>query len=278
MGLPYVGDPAITRHLASFLRQHQASTFSAKQAAGEPTAVAPHAILFNGGVFQPTALRARVVEVVRHWFTTPGEPYYPLVLTNPSLDLAVAWGAAHYAWLRHTGGKRIGGGIARSYYVGVGSAEQQPATDAMTVVCVVPQHLEEGQEIVLQKPELELALGQPVAFPLYTSTVRGDDAPGAVLQVAADQLLQLPPLHTVLRGGKRAGARSVPVTLAARSTEIGTLELYCVAREGNNRWRLEFNVRDIVKDTTGEPGAAASDAQTTVTDVWPECRFKRRPG
>ena len=42
------------------------------------------------------------------------------MLTNPSLDLAVAWGAAYYAWLRHTGGRRIGGGIARSYYIGVG--------------------------------------------------------------------------------------------------------------------------------------------------------------
>ena len=274
MGLPYVGDPAITRHLAGFLRQHHHAASSA-EAAGEATTLAPQAILFNGGVFQPTALRERVVEVLRHWFANPGEAYHPLVLTNPSLDLAVAWGAAHYAWLRHTGGKRIGGGIARSYYVGVGSAELQNPTNAdVTVVCVVPQRLEEGQEIVLEKPELELALGQPVAFPLYTSTVRGDDTAGAVLQVAADQLLQLPPLHTVLRGGKRAGARSVPVTLAARSTEIGTLELYCVAREGSNRWRLEFNVRDIVKESSGEPGGGANDASPAITDVWPEAQVQ----
>ena len=99
------------------------------------------------------------------------------------------------------------------------------------MVCVVPQHLEEGQEISLAKPELELALGQPVMFPLYTSTVRGDDRPGDVLHVAPEQLLQLPPLHTVLRGGKRSGTKHVPVTLAARCTEIGTLELWCVAKE-----------------------------------------------
>ncbi len=145
----------------------------------------------------------------------------------------------------------------------------------MTVVCVVPQHLEEGQEIVLEKPELELALGQPVAFPLYTSTVRGDDKAG-------ERCCKSPPISSCncrrctpfCAAANAAGARSVPVTLAARSTEIGTLELYCVAREGNNRWRLEFNVRDIVKDTTGEPGAAASDAQTTVTDVWPEAQVQ----
>ena len=79
--------------------------------------------------------------------------------------------------------------------------------------------LEEGQEIGLPKPELELALGQPVAFPLYTSTVRGNDAAGDVLQVAPEQLLQLPPLHTILRGGKRSGTKSVPVTLAARCVD-----------------------------------------------------------
>jgi hypothetical protein len=140
----------------------------------------------------------------------------------------------------------------------------------MTVVCVVPQHLEEGQELVLDKPELELAIGQPVAFPLFTSTVRGDDPAGAVLRVAPEQLLQLPPLHTILRGGKRSGAKHVPVTLAARSTEIGTLELFCVAREGSNRWRLEFNVRDIVKDTAADE----ESTRPTVTDVWPEAQVE----
>src|SRR5262249_1450656 len=111
----------------------------------------------------------------------------------------------------------------------------------------------------------------PVAFPLYTSTVRGEDHAGDVLRVAPEQLLQLPPLHTVLRGGKRSGTKGVPVTLAARSTEIGTLELWCVARDSPNRWRLEFNVRDIVKED-GAPGTEAPtpEGQPAVTDVWPE--------
>src|SRR5262249_25360140 len=138
-----------------------------------------------------------------------------------------------------TGGRRIGGGIARSYYVGVaataergarsaecgtssergtGSAELKKTTAALSVLCVVPQHLEEGQEIALAEPELELALGQPVLFPLYTSTVRGKDKAGELIDVAPTQLAQLPSLHTVLRGGKRSGTKSVPVTLAARVT------------------------------------------------------------
>src|SRR5439155_13922945 len=83
------------------------------------------------------------------------------------------------------------------------------------------------------------------------------------------QLAQLPPLHTVLRGGKRSGTRNVPVTLAARVTEVGTLELYCVAKEGNNRWRLEFNVRDVLKPEEQRETDGAAAAQG-VTDVWPE--------
>jgi hypothetical protein len=94
--------------------------------------------------------------------------------------------------------------------------------------------------------------------------------------VAPDQLLQMPPLHTILRGGKRAGAKHVPVTLAARSTAIGTLELFCVAKEGGNRWRLEFNIRDLVKPPTAKE-AAAEDGQegpAAMTDVWPEAQVQ----
>jgi hypothetical protein len=289
MGLPYVSDPAITRHLAAFLKQqHHESPGGAA-----PGSEAPAAILFNGGVFQPASLRDRLLEVLHHWYDRPGQVWQPLVLTNPSLDLAVAWGAAHFAWLRHTGGRRIGGGIARSYYIGVsteeppppGSGVASPGTEAptepadrpVTVLCVVPQGLEEGQDVALEKPELELALGQPVMFPLYTSTVRGQDRPGDLLTVSPRQLLQLPPVHTVLRGGKRSGTKRVPVTLAARSTAIGTLELFCVARDGQNRWRLEFNVRELVKEAVPRPETEGEDgrpSESAVQDVWPEAQVQ----
>ncbi len=260
MGLPYVADPAVTKHLAAFLKKQI------------PGGEAPDAILFNGGVFQPQILRDRLIDVLHPWYDRPGKPWQPLVLSNPSLDLAVAWGAAYYGWLRHSGGKRIGGGIPRSYYIGIEAGDETRSRNA--VLCVVPRHLEEGKEVNLPKPELELALGQPVLFPLYTSTVRGDDKAGDLLNVSPDQLLQLPPLHTVLRGGKRAGVKRVPVHLAAKSTEIGTLELYCVSKEGDNRWRLEFNVRDIVKDTP-DPGESKDEG---VKDVWPEAQVQAAAG
>jgi hypothetical protein len=258
MGLPYVSDPAITRHLTAFLH-HQ-------RKGDQPEA--PDAILFNGGVFQPEALRERLLQVMRGWY---GESWKPLVLTNPSLDLAVALGATFYAWLRHTGGKRIGGGIPRSYYIAI--EDRKSVSKEVSVVCVVPQHLDEGQEIALEKPELELALGQPVLFPLYTSTVRSDDRAGDVLRLSLDQLLTLPPLQTVLRGGKRAGTKHVRVTLAARLSAIGTMELYCVAREGANRWKLEFNIRSLVKEQV--PRDEVDEEQAGLTEVWLESQVEQ---
>jgi molecular chaperone DnaK (HSP70) len=268
MGLPYVSDAAVTRHLAAFLRNQSHG------AVDQP----PAAILFNGGVFQPQALRDRLLEVMHEWYDRPGQPWQPLVLTNPSLDLAVALGATYFGWLRHIGGKRIGGGIPRSYYIAIeaapeaGEQDEEESKEPLTVVCVVPQHLEEGMDVNLDKPELELALGQPVVFPLYTSTVRGEDRPGDVLRVAREQLLTLPPLHTVLRGGKRAGTKRVPVTLAARMTAIGTLELFCVAKEGSNRWKLEFNIRELVKQTA--PRAEDEAEEGGLTEVWLESQVQ----
>jgi hypothetical protein len=273
MGLPYVSDPAVTKHLAAFLRKHV------------PVGEVPDAILFNGGVFQPGRLRDRLVQVMAEWYDPA---WKPLLLTSPSLDLAVAWGAAYFCWLKHTGGKRIGGGIPRSYYVGLqtgpgigerestsgeqesrGSSIPDPRSPNQTVLCVVPRRMQEGDEVSIPKPELELALGEPVLFPLFTSSVRGQDKPGDVIGVAPDQLLRLPPLHTVLRGGKRAGTKRVPVTLAAKCTEIGTLELYCVGKEGN-RWRLEFNVRDVLQEADEDEAIGP----TGVVDVFPEERVR----
>ncbi|MCZ2342977.1 MAG: hsp70 family protein [Bacteroidales bacterium] len=258
MGLPYVSDAAITRHLAAFLREHLPNR--------EPV----DAILFNGGVFSAKALQDRLIAVMRPWFETVERPWNPLVLTTPSLDLAVAWGAAYFGWLKQSGGRRIGGGIPRSYYLGIEAQSPPPASDATTtisVLCVVPRGLQEGEEIRLADQEMELAIGQPVLFPLFTSTVRGDDTAGTLLHLPPSALLQLPPLHTMLRGGKRAGTKRVPVTLLAKATEIGTLELYCVSREGN-RWRLEFNVRDVVRDTPRRDEDTAEASR--IVDVFPE--------
>ena len=94
--------------------------------------------------------------------------------------------------------------------------------------------------------------------------------------VDPDQLLQLPPLHTILRGGKRSGSKRVPVTLAVRCTEIGTLELWCVAKDGQNRWRLEFNVRDIVRDADEREDKKGENAAFYSWEAELVCVLRRR--
>ncbi|MCS7160569.1 MAG: Hsp70 family protein [Gemmatales bacterium] len=272
MGLPYVRDAAIPHHLAAFLR-----TFAGEQA--------PQAVLFNGGVFQSAQLRQRLLEVMQHWYNQPSQAWQPRVLTNPSLDLAVAWGAAYYGWLRQTGAKRIRSGLARSYYLGIATTSSfrddantsaACASDAelLTVLCVAPRQLDEGIEIRLEQPEMLLRLGQPVSFPLFASAVRPQDKPGQLLQVQRGQLQSLSALSTVLRGGKRAGARDIPVAVTARLTEIGTLELGLASRLGEQRWKLEFPLRcQGSSDTPIEQGDISQLEDTSpspLSETWSE--------
>ena len=66
------------------------------------------------------------------------------------------------------------------------------AASVLTVLCVVPRQLAEGEEISIPQPVLDLQIGQPVLFPLFTSTVRGDDKAGDVLHLPPGQLRPLP--------------------------------------------------------------------------------------
>ena len=50
-------------------------------------------------------------------------------------------------------------------------------------------------------------------------------------------------MTTVLEAPGSEG-RTVPVHLQSKVTEVGTLELWCLSRDGKQRWKLEFNVRE----------------------------------
>ncbi len=232
-GLPYATEAEIPRHLAFFLHQHAATTGR------------PDAILFNGGALTPLAIRERIVDVVSRWFSDSDENWRPTVLTSRSLDLAVAYGAAYYGLVRRGQGVRIGGGSARAYYLGIGAQEQTPSTanDTVNALCLVRHGMEEGEEVHLSEPEFEVVTNQPVSFPLYASSTRMGDQPGQVLTLSQEEIATLPAIRTVLRFGKKAGMVKIPVQVSARFTEIGTLELWCEARQTNHRWRLQFQLR-----------------------------------
>jgi molecular chaperone DnaK (HSP70) len=232
-GLPYATEAEIPRHLAFFLHQHAQTTGR------------PDAILFNGGALTPHLIRERIVDIVSRWFSDPNETWQPTVLRSTSLDLAVAYGAAYYGLVRRGQGVRIGGGSARAYYIGVGAQPQATPSmsEAVHALCLVRHGMEEGEEVHLSELEFEVVANQPVSFPLYASSTRMSDQPGQVLTLSSDEVMPLPAIRTVLRFGKKAGAVKIPVQVSARFTEMGTLELWCEARQTNHRWRLQFQLR-----------------------------------
>nr|HNH65035.1 Hsp70 family protein [Thauera aminoaromatica] len=108
-GLPYPADPAISRHLAAFLRRHgqvsrvalgMPGTGADRDADGDadeaaaPLAI-PDTLLLNGGVFRADAISARLEGLLAHWRGAP-----PRVLHNDAPDLAVARGAVAFALVR----------------------------------------------------------------------------------------------------------------------------------------------------------------------------------
>jgi molecular chaperone DnaK (HSP70) len=238
-GLPFVADPAVPKHLGQFLRRHRAEAIGPEGHLPEDRPARPDAILFNGGALTPDSVRGRIVEVITSWFRDdPGPPFAPRVLTNVSLDLAVAQGAAYYGVVRRGGGIRIGGGTARSFYVGL-----ETALAERPWLCVVPRDAQEGEEIAIADHDFDLLMGQPVVFPLASSSVRPDDKPGALVRADPDSIRELPPLQSLMRVSRKAKAERAPVSLAARVTEVGTIELWCQSKTDDRRWRLQIQLR-----------------------------------
>jgi molecular chaperone DnaK (HSP70) len=231
-GLPYAGDPAITRHIAGFLQRHAAEAREALGGAGPPV---PDTLLLNGGVFRASALSRRLQEALAAW---RGGPLRLLHNENP--DIAVARGAVAYALARGGRGPKIGGGSARSYFLLLDAR-----ADAGRAIRVLPRGSEEGREIVLQDRVFALRVGRPVRFHLVSST--GDEGaaqPGELVDAQHGDFVRLPPIATVLPAGAEGGRQEVPVRLATALTEVGTLAMHCVALDDpGRRWLLEFQLR-----------------------------------
>jgi hypothetical protein len=247
LGLPYAADAAVTRHLASFLsRQAAGSPMTAAVRRGPSGMAAPTHVLFNGGVMKAAVLRERLVEVLSSWLGAEG--FEPLdarhVLDAPDLDQAVARGATYYGQARRGRGVRIRSGAARTYYIGIESA--MPAVPGLPAplkaLCVVPFGMEEGTSAGIPAREFGLVVGEPAEFRFLSSSIRKADAPGTLVEDWGDEIEELSPLEVTLRiDGQEDSV--VPVSLESRVTEVGTLELWCVARDGH-RWKLELNIRD----------------------------------
>lgn len=231
MGLPYATDPAITKHIAEFLRQNSTNE----------ELIRPTAVLFNGGVFKADILQEQVTAVINSWLPD-GEVK---TLNSHDLDTSVAIGAVYYGTAKHGEGIRIRGGVARSYYLGIETA--MPAIPGVPPplkgLCVIPSGMEEGSESDVPGTELGLVIGEPVTFPFFSSNNRKEDHIGDDVD-DLEELQNSSPLETTLsvKEGVKKGDM-VPVKLHSKVTEVGTLEISCRTTDNKHSWDLQFNVR-----------------------------------
>ncbi len=256
LGLPYAQDAAVTRHLAAFLSRQAGATEQIDGLQGTQPAAAtflhPTAVLFNGGVLKSTQIEQRIVGVINGWLAADNAPALR-VLDGANLDLAVARGAAYYGHVRTGRGVRIRGGTAQSYYVGIES--NMPAIPGMeppiSALCLAPFGMEEGTEVALDAQAFGLVVGEPVRLRFFGSSVRRADTVGTLLDFwGPDELVELQEIEANLPAEGRNPGDVVPVTLHARVTDIGTLELNAVPAGGHERWKVEFDVRAETTEAT----------------------------
>ena len=168
-------------------------------------------------------------------------------LTSVDLDRAVALGATYYGLARKGRGIRIRAGVPQTYYIGIESA--MPAVPGiptpMKALCVVPFGMEEGSHAEIREKEFGLVVGDAAVFHLLATTTRKNDQAGEVVEDWSGEIQEVATMETQLDAtDAEAGETIIPVWLQSKVTEIGTLELWCVARDSDRRWKLEFNLRE----------------------------------
>ncbi|WGY46902.1 Hsp70 family protein [Vibrio sp. ABG19] len=271
-GLPYVSDPAVSKHVAEFLTQHQAVAHAALGKTDNRSPAVPVGVLLNGGVFNSTLITGRMLQLLAHW---RGEPVTQL--DNPHPDWSVALGAVAFGKARRGAQLKIGGGSARSYFLHL-----QEKNNMGKALCLLAKGTEEGQEIRLTSRRFSLTLGEPVRFNLLTST---HDAltenvavqNGVLVAVNPDKFQPLPPYITTLQGDENIQLHAnqkqrVEVQLACQLTEVGTLKIECVSVEDEQqRWLMEFEVRHSNQDgddDTPKTNPRLEQAQQLITKTY----------
>ncbi len=268
-GLPYPADAAISRHLAQFLSQHAGGAL-------------PDTVLLNGGVFHAHAIVQRLTDLLTQWRGSAVR-----VLHNPHPDWAVARGAAAYGLAQYQAAQalqklqadqpqaqdekaqaaiknivpqvipHIGGGSARSYWLLLPGKKGE----APQGLCLLPRGTEEGVRIVMSGRRFALKLGQAVRFNLLANSQSHQPVQaGQITALTGDGWVELPPLATVLPAPEGKAQAQVEVQLQACMSEVGTLEVRCVAvNDAAQSWLLPFAVRAAV---TTETIADSADVQS----------------
>jgi hypothetical protein len=243
IGLPYAQDPRISCQLAKFL-----SMSGESENVQMDQFILPSAVLFNGGTLKSAGLRKQLMKLLNQWAKVLKKPAVQ-ELPDADYDFAVSRGAAYYGLARQGQAIRIKGGTSRSYFVGV--EEAVPAVPGLSpplrAVCIVPFGMEEGEERELNDQEFALRLGEQATFRFFshsTPKLSGGLEPviGTIVKNWKQELTELHPIETLLEKGDAEG-KTARIRLKAKVTELGVLELWCVAPD-QRKWKLEFDIRN----------------------------------
>ncbi|MBA3602542.1 MAG: Hsp70 family protein [Parachlamydiaceae bacterium] len=249
IGLPYAQDPRVTSQLARFLSQMGEGTEGNTE-----RFIVPKAVLFNGGTTKAIAIRERLLAQLNVW----AKEFNQLEvkeLSNADYDFGVSRGAVYYGMARSGKAIRIKSGISRSYFIGVeDAAPAVPGIETpMRAICVAPFGMEEGSEQTLEGQQFALVLGEQASFRFFShATEKFEDGSQALMGTVVKRWKQLlTELHSIdarLDKGPEDG-KTVQVKLKSKVTELGVLELWCVAND-DRKWKLEFDIRkeqDVTK-------------------------------
>ncbi|MBQ5946443.1 Hsp70 family protein [Massilia sp. ST3] len=255
-GLPYASDAAITRHLAGFLRQHAPAAREALGLLDDGRLPVPDTLLLNGGVFRGAALAQRLVDTLSQWRGAPLR-----VLHNENPDVAVARGGVAYSLARQGLAPAIESGAARSYYL---LLDGETNGETLRAVCLLPRGTPAAIEVPLAGRSFGLRVGRPVRFHLLSTVA--DAAPpqaGDLVDLGPADVVRLPAISTVLRAAPGAAARAeIPVQLVTALSEVGSLDVHCVAEDGSGqRWQLAFQLRDSEDEEGRAPESEALPPQ-----------------
>ncbi|TWU24962.1 Chaperone protein DnaK [Novipirellula galeiformis] len=244
IGLPYEADAAITKHVAAFLADQ--AGLADQGGDGSETKIKPTHVLFNGGVFRSEPLRARMLNTINTWC----ESDLNVLGGLEDLDTSVSMGAAYYGYSKHSGGIRIRGGTARSYYVGIETAGLAiPGVPRpLRALCVAAKGMEEGTQSEVPSDEVGIVVGKPAQFRFFSSPVRSDDNVGTKLdRWSKSELIEIEPITVHLTSESTQGEAFIPVKFVSSVTELGMFELWCHSTRGDEKWKMEFNTRETTE-------------------------------
>ena len=254
MGLPYVPEPALTKHLLQFLRYSYKVTQKINSDLAKQTSevLCPDKILFNGGTMIPGVVRNQILDNLNSWF----KDKKVTELQSKDLSLAVSYGASYFGRTKRGEGVRVKSGTALSYYLNV-SDKKETNPQAGKFVCVMPRGIDENIEQITDKIFL-LSANKKVQFPLYSSATRLGDKSGDILVDDSNELTFVSTMETALKFGK-ISEKKIKAEIQSLLTETGVLKIYLKSLESTHKWPLNFDTR-LLTESLDESAAKVSNA------------------